>query len=241
MKKTQILKALSKTNYNHLSQEQISWLSQVQISWLSQVQISWLSQVQISWLSQEQIRGLSQVQISWLSQEQIRGLSQVQISWLSQDQIRGLSQEQIRGLSQVQIDCFITSEKIPVHPNFYTNLKNGFDSKKIVYKQSTFGDYTEFSENVTLNECGIAMCIGGYASVAGGILGFNLCKNLGYVLGATLMHRKTYGEDVPVFNYMSAENSDGILFIEMMSEFEQRDNQDLKFSEWLDLELKKDE
>ena len=110
-------------------------------------------------------------------------------------------------------------------------MKNLLDNKKIIYKQSTFGENEK--ENEVWNECGTAMCIAGHSRIAGGKLGYDLFKKTSYVLAARLTHLKNT-PNTPIFNYMSSDDSEGLDYIEMMASFEQRQDKSIDFNQWLD-------
>jgi hypothetical protein len=127
------------------------------------------------------------------------------------------------------------SKSVPTLINPYSTLLKEITEKKRLYKQSEWGDITDF--NCDENVCESPMCIAGHLVNFAGDIGYKLQKQFGWAKAAGIIHLKTH-PDVPVFNFFITSNEIGLAYIEMMAAYEQRPDQTQTFNQFLDNLLK---
>ena len=112
--------------------------------------------------------------------------------------------------------------EIKVSDTFFTDIVNSD-----LYDQSTFGELEECQ-----HECKVAMCYGGHFVNQGGQKAYEIKNRRGYVFVASFIHKANY-PDAPSFNFNSGDEKTGLEYGKMMSQFEQREDKDQSFNDWI--------
>ena len=177
-------------------------------------------------LSADTLKNLSAYTLKNLSAYTLNNLSAYTLKNLSADTLNNLSADTLKNLKIL--------ETTPLLEFPYTHLLNDINDKKKLYKQSTFGEITKYDEK---HICETPMCIGGHFVAMAKEWGYEALKKFGYGTTAGLLHLKAY-PNAPVFNYSLTDNATGLAYIEMMAEFEARENKEQTFDEFIELQLK---
>ena len=178
---------------------------------------------------------LSAYTLNNLSAYTLKNLSADTLNNLSADTLNNLSADTLKNLSADTLKKIKLLDALAPTPNFYTDMLKGIEEKKLIYKQSTFGEIADYDPK--LNVCESPMCIAGHHVHAGGKAAYDAKKVFGYAGVAGMLHLKTY-PDAPIFDYMKTDNGQGMAYIEMMAEFEQRKNKKQTFAKWYESALK---
>ncbi len=188
---------------------------------LSADTINNLSADTINNLSADTIKNLSAYTIKNLSAYTINNLSAYTINNLSAYTIKNLSADTIKKIEELW-------ESVPLIENPYTTLLVDIKEKRRVHSQSTFGPDCDPKTNL----CGTQMCTAGHLVNMAGNEGYLLKKKYGWQKAASLIHIKVH-PDAPTQNFGNIEQSHAIAYIELMADFEGRENKDVKFPDWI--------
>jgi len=179
------------------------------------------------------LKNLSAYTLNNLSADTLNNLSAYTLNNLSADTLNNLSAYTLKNLSADTLKKIQDLwDAVPLLDNPYTNLINDIKAKKRVHNQSDFGPKYDPKENL----CGTQMCTAGHLVNMGGTMGYDLMKQYGWAKAASLIHVKTH-PDMPTQNFGSISQSNAIAYIELAASFEQRDNKELNFADWLKLEI----
>ena len=109
-------------------------------------------------------------------------------------------------------------------------LLSDINESKRKYGQETWGEIESYCED--LNICNTPMCIAGHFVHMAGESGYRLKNIFGWATAAGLLHIKS-SPNTPIFNYTNTSNEAGMAYIEMMAAFENRENLDQSFDEFI--------